>query len=203
MGWQELRPDPLAGNQTRTDRGRQPHCRHRIPLLYILKKSCRVYGMGVHRKAQEPQANTQGLERIPYSVTKRFWSRVAVGTPDTCWEYQGSRRSDGYGNFFALNKHRAAHRFSFYIANLYYPPVVRHKCDNPRCVNPHHLEGGTQSDNMRDAIERGRHYSAAKTHCAHGHEFSEANTYYRPDNTRECRTCRKERGRDKRNLDMP
>ncbi|AGR46660.1 hypothetical protein vBBak6_115 [Bacillus phage v_B-Bak6] len=34
--------------------------------------------------------------------------------------------------------------------------VVRHKCDNPNCINPNHLEIGTQKDNMKDAEIRGR-----------------------------------------------
>ena len=32
--------------------------------------------------------------------------------------------------------------------------VVRHKCDNPNCVNVNHLEIGTPKDNVRDLIER-------------------------------------------------
>lgn len=34
--------------------------------------------------------------------------------------------------------------------------VVRHKCDNGECINPEHMELGTQKENVQDMIERGR-----------------------------------------------
>jgi hypothetical protein len=133
------------------------------------------------------------VETVTYKDSLRFWKKVSIGTPDQCWEWQGSRRGDSYGQLYVAYKHRAAHRFSFFMANYYYPPVVRHKCDNRVCVNPHHLEGGTQTDNMRDVVERGRHFYANKTHCPQGHEYNKENTYTRPKGSRECRACRKER----------
>ena len=32
--------------------------------------------------------------------------------------------------------------------------VVRHTCDNPRCVNPEHLVIGDQMDNIRDTLRQ-------------------------------------------------
>lgn len=34
--------------------------------------------------------------------------------------------------------------------------VVRHTCDNPKCINPEHLLTGSNIDNVADRHERGR-----------------------------------------------
>ena len=34
--------------------------------------------------------------------------------------------------------------------------VIRHTCDNPRCISPRHLKIGTIADNNRDRAKRGR-----------------------------------------------
>jgi len=34
--------------------------------------------------------------------------------------------------------------------------IIRHKCDEPGCINPKHLEIGTHKDNMKDMLERKR-----------------------------------------------
>lgn len=98
-------------------------------------------------------------------TTARFWSKVSV-QPSTkdCWEWQGALIRGGYGNFRAPELGRranyGAHRIAYRLANGTFPPdglVVRHKCDNPRCVNPFHLEPGTKADNSMDMVQRGRH----------------------------------------------
>jgi hypothetical protein len=34
--------------------------------------------------------------------------------------------------------------------------VIRHTCDNSKCINPLHLVAGTTADNVRDRVSRGR-----------------------------------------------
>ena len=41
----------------------------------------------------------------------------------------------------------------------------------------------------REVIPRG-HHQADKTHCAYGHPYNAANTYYTPTGERRCRACR-------------
>jgi hypothetical protein len=66
--------------------------------------------------------------------------------------------SKGYP-IIAVN-HKKFH-MSRYIYELHHGPIpkgliVRHKCDNPACINPDHLEIGTAYDNVHDMIDRGR-----------------------------------------------
>jgi len=63
----------------------------------------------------------------------------------------------GYGQFRFNGKTELAHRVSYELAN---GPIVvglnvLHKCDTPACVNPDHLEAGTQKKNIQDAHDRG------------------------------------------------
>jgi hypothetical protein len=40
--------------------------------------------------------------------------------------------------------------------------VIRHKCDNPSCINPEHLETGTLQENIADMISRNRQAKGSK-----------------------------------------
>lgn len=86
----------------------------------------------------------------------RFNSKVKP--KGSCLEWQASRFSSGYGQFFADGKNHRAHRWLYEYVNgkLSDGLVVRHMCDNPACVNIEHLEVGTQRDNINDKVRRGR-----------------------------------------------
>ena len=67
-----------------------------------------------------------------------------------------------------------AHRVSWLLYRGPIPPsdaahgtVVMHQCDNPACVNPHHLMLGTQADNVRDMIDKGRKVSGTPKGIEH------------------------------------
>lgn len=78
-----------------------------------------------------------------------------------------SRRPHGYGQFgIRAGKVDLAHRVAYrlYKGEIHEGQCVRHKCDNPSCVNPDHLEIGTQADNMKDMVER-RRQSKGEAHA--------------------------------------
>lgn len=114
---------------------------------------------------------------------------------DGCWNFMAALDGSGYGKLHIGKRiYRQAHRISYEIHNGPIPNgmLVRHKCDNPRCVNPSHLEVGTSSQNVMDSVVRGGHAQARKTHCPNGHEYTADNTYRRLGNGhRQCRACRR------------
>lgn len=103
------------------------------------------------------------------ALTHKFWDRVKRCTPtcpmpcNHCWLWVGrryKRKNANYGAFDFAGRCYRAHRFSYELHCGAIPPgkSVLHKCDNPPCVNPSHLYVGTQLDNVRDCVARGRTY---------------------------------------------
>ena len=96
----------------------------------------------------------------------RFWDKVDKS--GACWEWTAAKNRKGYGVFVLTDPLRQvkAHRWAYAdaagigLASLD-GLVVRHRCDNPGCVNPAHLETGTVADNNRDRAERGRSAASA------------------------------------------
>lgn len=101
-----------------------------------------------------------------------FWRRVLRGGAKACWPWLGTlkdgygqlKREDGQTNIYA---HRASLEIKF---NRRIPEhlVVMHTCDNPRCVNPHHLRVATQRDNVLDMHRKGRGHNVVLRGDQHG-----------------------------------
>lgn len=115
-----------------------------------------------------------GLGNRKSSVEERFWKRVWIGGEDDCWPWRKKLNDAGYGIFSDGSVASRAHRVSWTIKHGPIPSglIVRHRCDIRSCVNPAHLELGTQADNVNDMMDRKRHGSRKRTHCRRGHEVT-------------------------------
>lgn len=113
---------------------------------YALCASCRVEILA--RSARETRC-----------ARCRIFAKVAVGAPSACWPWRGARSGGGYGmtrlGDGMVPAHRAVWQLT-YAATALPQYVIRHRCDNPPCCNPAHLEIGTELQNYNDAVTRGR-----------------------------------------------
>ena len=75
-----------------------------------------------------------------------------------CIEFQGYRNAAGYGRVRCKGKRVYAHRKAWEDKNGPAPEgmMIRHRCDNPSCINPDHLLLGSHQDNMQDMVARDR-----------------------------------------------
>lgn len=78
-----------------------------------------------------------------------------------CIEHSQKGTAQGYGstsiNGRSYMLHRAVYaKFNNLKLAALTGLVVRHNCDNPRCINPKHLSIGTQQDNINDKVRRNR-----------------------------------------------
>lgn len=92
-------------------------------------------------------------------LSKEDYFLINLNKTKTCWNWGPVTKGHSYGRMSVNGKRVYAHRYSYEYFNKSKIPdhlVVRHKCDNPRCVNPEHLILGTQKDNIHDAIRRKR-----------------------------------------------
>jgi hypothetical protein len=144
------------------------------------------------------------VQRTRAEVGARFWEKVDLDGPwvphmDTpCWVWTAHTDKDGYGRFkIAVDgkwKGRTAHAVAFFLAEgRWGKPMVLHHCDNRLCVRRNHLFEGDADDNAKDMARKGRAWRQDQEECVNGHPFDEANTYWRTETRRMCRTCDRDR----------
>lgn len=78
-----------------------------------------------------------------------------------CIPFGGSLRKSGYGYGQFQGRQFLAHRLAYALNEMVHPDalkgvVIRHRCDNPPCINVEHLLPGTVKDNVADRVEHGR-----------------------------------------------
>jgi len=101
-----------------------------------------------------------------------YWRRVVKAGARSCWLWAGALK-DGYGQLKREDGQTNvyAHRVAVELRLGKPVPdhlVVMHTCDNPRCVNPHHLRVATQRDNVLDMHRKGRAPEAVLRGNDHG-----------------------------------
>lgn len=93
------------------------------------------------------------------TLQERWERSFAVDAETGCWVWTKALHAKGYGVIAVGRSSDRAHRVAWKLNKGPIPAglMVLHRCDNPPCVNPAHLFLGTNSDNMRDAVGKGRH----------------------------------------------
>ena len=131
-------------------------------------------------------------------LLERLMSKIRV--TGECWIWEGYRDRDGYGLYtYPRGTTNRVHRLMYALEHgldradpSFKGKHLDHLCRNRGCVRASHLELVTPKINA----ERGS--KATQTHCIHGHEFTEKNTYRKANGTRYCRSCRNERTKNPR-----
>jgi len=128
----------------------------------------RIYSLGMKASAgnrplaerEVARLNSGEIARPAKRTTKeKFEARVSPEPNTGCWLWAGAAFVQGYGELKVGAKKWKASRLSY---ELYKGAIgsrlhVLHRCDVPLCVNPDHLFLGTDADNTRDKVSKGRH----------------------------------------------
>lgn len=114
------------------------------------------------RKVCSPKCAGKHASNAALSVNcktiAQSYDDFVIRNGEGCWGWKGCTVGGGYACIKRSGTSMYMHRYVYEQAVGPIPAgmIVRHKCDNPICTNPDHLEIGTHKDNSRDMSERGR-----------------------------------------------
>ena len=82
-------------------------------------------------------------------------NKIVMG-PNGCWVWDTRDGTDTYGTAEYNCRSWPAHHASYecFVGPIPEGKILRHPCDNRRCIRPDHLIPGTKKDNRRDFMER-------------------------------------------------
>lgn len=114
-----------------------------------MPKACSVFELGLS------PSELESVKRKLARYTKK------TDSEEDCWTWTRSLHNAGYGKVYVKLGYACfyTHRLTWELSRGTPIPdglLVRHKCDNPPCCNPNHLETGTHKDNSQDMHERKR-----------------------------------------------
>lgn len=106
------------------------------------------------------------LPEFTKEEAQRFWAKVKIkDSNEECWPWIGCTSRDGYGRLIVRQRFYRAPRIAFCLHYGRSPiGFCLHDCDNPICCNPHHLQDGTQQDNIDGMVARKRCWKNGNVH---------------------------------------